>query len=375
MEKRLVKYSVFVLTLLLGFVIFFAFAKPVDYLAIIPENYEGANVTIFEEVDEFGFKKIKLNEDRDFKIMQLTDIHLGYGILSRRCDELAISAVVKLVLTAKPDVIVVTGDFLFTNFFLTGTTNNFETLKVFCKIMESFKTPWTVTFGNHDDEGSNDKSFLSAYLSSPALKYCVYSFGDIEIKTNTENKEVSYGNHAVNLYNSNNTLNSSLIMLDSNGHFNNSQLQGYEKIESEQVDWFQSVLDSLPSNTPNHVFYHIPQTEYKDAWQLYKNNSDEVKYFFGTAGERGEKISTPVYKSLLFEKMQEKGTTKSVFCGHNHMNNFSVEYKNIRLTFGLSIDYLAYLTISNKTEQRGATLLHIKKDRSFEISQLLLVDC
>ena len=70
-----------------------------------------------------------------------------------------------------------------------------------------------------------------------------------------------------------------------------------------------------------------------------------------------------------------------MFCGHHHLNDFSVEYQGIRLTFSKSIDYLAYLVqgIASKTEQRGSTTLILKGKNSemeadFEIYQTKLVD-
>ncbi len=42
-----------------------------------------------------------------------------------------------------------------------------------------------------------------------------------------------------------------------------------------------------------------------------------------------------------FERAVEIGSTKGIFCGHDHYNNISLEYKGIRLTYAMSIDYLA----------------------------------
>ena len=39
------------------------------------------------------------------------------------------------------------------------------------------------------------------------------------------------------------------------------------------------------------------------------------------------------------------------------MNTFSVEYKGVRLTYGMSIDYLAYIGISKEGSQRGCTVI------------------
>jgi hypothetical protein len=61
-----------------------------------------------------------------------------------------------------------------------------------------------------------------------------------------------------------------------------------------------------------------------------------------------------------------------MFCGHDHYNNTSIEYQGIRLTYGMSIDYLAMPGIARDTKQRGATLITTHKDSSFDIEQIPL---
>lgn len=63
--------------------------------------------------------------------------------------------------------------------------------------------------------------------------------------------------------------------------------------------------------------------------------------------------------------MLELDSTKGIFCGHDHFNNFSVEYKGIRLTYGKSIDYLAYVGIHKIGTQRGCTMITYSPDGTF----------
>ena len=59
----------------------------------------------------------------------------------------------------------------------------------------------------------------------------------------------------------------------------------------------------------------------------------------------------------MFDTALELGSTSGFFCGHDHYNNASIEYKGIRLTYGMSIDYLAMPGIEKETKQRGAELI------------------
>ena len=80
------------------------------------------------------------------------------------------------------------------------------------------------------------------------------------------------------------------------------------------------------------------------------------------------------YPSSLFDRMVELGSTKAVFCGHDHYNNMSLEYKGIRLTYGMSIDYLAMPGIEDDTEQRGAELITLHRNGSWDLRQIPLVE-
>ncbi len=70
--------------------------------------------------------------------------------------------------------------------------------------------------------------------------------------------------------------------------------------------------------------------------------------------------------------MLELKSTTGTFCGHDHYNNMSLEYKGIRLTYGMSIDYLAMPGIEYDNKQRGAELITLHSDSSWDLEQLPL---
>lgn len=63
------------------------------------------------EKDENGYWTF--TTDRDLKIMQLSDIHLGGGWLSLKKDSQAINAVATMIQAEKPDLVIITGDMAF----------------------------------------------------------------------------------------------------------------------------------------------------------------------------------------------------------------------------------------------------------------------
>lgn len=84
--------------------------------------------------------------------MQLTDLHLGFGPLSRGADRLALDAVRKLIERSKPHLIVFTGDLIFPFLPKTGTLNNRKQAQKLIGFLDGFKIPYTLVFGNHDCE-------------------------------------------------------------------------------------------------------------------------------------------------------------------------------------------------------------------------------
>ena len=117
----------------------------------------------------------------------------------------------------------------------------------------------------------------------------------------------------------------------------------------------------------NYKITYVTIQEYKEAYKLYKSGSDEVTYYYGKIGEQNEQICSSQHDSELFNRAKLLGSTKAIFSGHDHYNNLSIEYEGIRLTYGMSIDYLAMPGISKKSEQRGGTLITLHSDSSFDI--------
>lgn len=78
-------------------------------------------------------------------------------------------------------------------------------------------------------------------------------------------------------------------------------------------------------------------------------NTADVTYYYGFAGEGDDRVCCSEEVSPLFDAVLRLGSTKGIFCGHDHLNNWSVEYKGVRLTYGMSVDYLAYFGIYKNT--------------------------
>ena len=130
----------------------------------------------FQIRDEETFS-LCIPTDRDYKILQLTDLHLGFGMFSGKKDRLALAAVTELIRRTGPDLMVLTGDSVFPFFPKSGTMNNRKQAEKLLAFLDGFQIPYTLVFGNHDCEmGSTcNKEQLAEIFTTG--KYAVFTKG------------------------------------------------------------------------------------------------------------------------------------------------------------------------------------------------------
>lgn len=322
--------------------------------------------------DETGVYTITSSK-KDFKILHLTDIHLGGSLYSYQKDLKALKACYAEIKHTKPDLVVVTGDLTFPMGIMSMSLNNSAPVNQFAAFMRNLDIPWCFTYGNHDTESlaTTSKTDLNELYKSLSYK----TSGNL-IYPYMQPAVMGRNNQLIEIRNNDGTLNTALFLIDSNA-YTEEGINVYDYIHDDQVDWYANEVKRL-NREEGHtisslVFFHIPLQQYRMAYELYESGSDEVKYFFGKNGEKMiNKVCCSDYPSNLFDRMLELGSTKGVFCGHDHYNNMSLEYKGIRLTYGMSIDYLAMPGIENDTEQRGGELITLHADNSWDVRQIPL---
>ncbi len=338
--------------------------------------------------------------DRDIKVLQFTDVHIGGGSFSQTKDAWAMNAVATMIREEQPDLVIITGDIAYPVPFQAGTFNNLNATKIFATMMESLEVYWTFTFGNHDTEAYSmyEREDICDYYENAGFKYCLFERG-----FSGEGK--GYGNNIIKVKNSDGIITQAFVTIDSHSYTDGDVLGiewKYDNIKQTQVDWYALEMDKLVaqnvanggSDAPikNMAFFHIPLVEYRTAWgELMDANQDfvinkneqmtegiqdttNVKYFHGIMGESdGEAHGKRTYgvfcgigEDEFFETGLENGL-QATFSGHDHYNNFSIEYKGVRLTYGMSIDYLAYPGIYKDHLQRGCTVITVRSDSTFDI--------
>ncbi len=328
--------------------------------------------------------------DREFRVMQLTDVHIGGGYMSYGKDMKAVNAVAAMITAEKPDLVVVSGDIAYPVPFQAGTFNNKSGAQVLINLLETLGIYWTVTLGNHDSEiySYYNREKVSEFYEDENLKYCLYQPGPEDVD--------GKGNHVIEIKNTLGIITQAIFMLDSHSYTDGDYFGiwwKYDNIHQNQVDWYESEVRRM--NEENKItieylsqrreyfddcvpvkslaFFHIPLVEFKEAWdELEANNfknTDNVKYIDGIIGETGKRVFCGIGEDELFEKMVELGSTKAIFNGHDHYNNVTISRDDIIFSYGYTIDYLAYIGIAGEGSQRGCTMITVKPDTTFTINK------
>ena len=331
--------------------------------------------------------------DRDFKVMHLTDIHIGGGFLSKGVDEKALNAVALMVTREKPDLVIATGDICFPVPYTAGTFNNYTGAKAFGNLMESLGVYWTVTFGNHDAEAYSyyDREAVAEIYSSDEFEHCLFQAGPKDVD--------GYGNHIIEVKNSKGIITQAMVMIDSQAYVKDNIIESikgtYDNIHPNQVEWYEAEINRMNDENAQAIknlqgdengglfknygtvktlaFFHIPLVEMNDAWTEFVDNgykdTESFKYTEGIIAEGGRVVYCGYGEDDLFEKMLELGSTKAMFNGHDHINNTTFDYKGIIFSYGYSIDYFAYSGIDKLGSQRGCTMITCKPDTTFTIDK------
>ena len=336
--------------------------------------------------DESGY--YTFTTDEQMKILQLTDIHIGAGFMCQKKDSWALNAVAAMIQAEKPDLVIVTGDIAYPVPVQAGTFNNLNATKIFANLMETLGVYWTFTFGNHDTEAysSYTREDICNYYRDANYKYCLFQKGYANVD--------GYGNSIIKVKNTKGIVTQAIVTLDSHSYVDGDKygvLWKYDNLHQNQVDWYEreikkinasnKKIDGDVENVKSMAYFHIPLREYRDAWSKYIKNgnkdTDEVKYKYGIQGEKNKENSVGdmtygVYCGVKHDNFFDVGSKnglQAVFCGHDHYNNFSINYKGVQLTYGMSVDYLAYPGIYKEGAQRGCTVITLNSDGSFDCSK------
>lgn len=315
-------------------------------------------------------------EQEDFRILQITDVHLGGGAFSIKKDADALNAVETLIRRAEPDLVIFTGDMVYPVPPQSGSFNNIRESELLTTLMKKLGVYYGICLGNHDTEPYSFYNRDQIYEFYAGQEYCLVDraegVDDVNYVINIRDEGTGRIRHSLYLMDTHDYVGDQLINI----------LGNYDGLHENQIEWYRGEVARMNAinaalgyegTVPSSLYIHIPLGEFEDAINEYRANffrdTENVKHHFG---EIGEDPCPSDLEDDMFETILELNSTKWIFCGHDHVNNVSLEYKGVRMTYGMSIDYLAYLGIAKKEKQRGATVIDVCADGGMAIEPIRL---
>lgn len=302
-------------------------------------------------------QEIEKQPGKDFVILNITDVQLADYEVYGKNGALAKKTIDKLVNDVKPDLITMTGDNAW------GIMAYFELIKQ----LDSYGIPWAPIMGNHDGQGILSE-FWGAYKFYEA-KNCLFRFGPADM---------GYGNYVINITENGHVVHT-IFMMDthSDATFNtgNSKESGYDHLWANQLEWYKWVVDGVAAQegkiVESSVFFHIPVCEYQDAWDAASLETEENtaatkdgpyndEYKDVAFGKNGENVCCSPVNNGFFALCQSMDSTKNIISGHDHVNNASILYEGIRLTYGTKTGAGCYWD----SGMNGGTKLTVSSDGS-----------
>ncbi|MCH5160273.1 MAG: metallophosphoesterase [Clostridiales bacterium] len=331
------------------------------------------------------FPSLVVDKDADeLKIMQIADPQIKFGSFTR--DRKTMDLLDRAIKNEQPDICVVTGD-------LTLSVFTYDAFKYFANFMEKHQQYWTFTYGNHDSQFDCSKYVIYQLLSK--YEYCLFDPGPSDIHGES--------NFLVNVFKGSkaeSNLIYSLVLLDSGmypeGVDANLSDWVYDWIRQDQMNWYEWAiqgLKSIKSDIQSSMFFHIPLKEFANMYYLNElangrevsevvkkqlpdveiaevkgvvreDDKDENEFVYGdegyTVGIYYQGNAEGADHPDVFEYIKNLGSTKALFCGHDHVNNLKGYYDGVYLGYGLCCGYHTYPFFNNPKIFTGKVLYNAK---------------
>lgn len=299
-------------------------------------------------ISSLSAQKISFREDGTLKIAQFTDTHYIHG---NSKSDTTILNINRILDSEKPDLVIFTGDIV------TGKPVK-QGWDAITSLVIDRKIPFAVTLGNHDDEQGHTRSELEEIITS-------YPYN---INYSTRALSTGVMNNSIPVYGSEKDMQVKAVIycFDSASYSTIDDVKGYGWINSDIIEQYkkQSLQYTFKNNykpLPSLAYFHIPLPEYRIAF-----NEDANKRY----GLREEDECAPELNSGMFLAMKEMGDIMATFTGHDHVNNYIVNYKGIALSYGQFSGWRTTYT----PKMNGARVVVLKEDKHSFDSWIRLLD-
>ena len=313
---------------------------------------------------------LQKQKDKDFLVLNFSDIHLRNKYWNENYPQklIGLHIMKTLIEEVKPDLITVTGDL--------ASYAQWDAYNGLADFFDSFNIPWSVVWGNHDNEAGQEPVAEVEKLFH-ARKNFVYEAGD---------PALGQGNFIIGIEEEGRPV-EALRMMDSHARVpftleDGTVKNAYAKLFPQQIEWYKEQISELKAKgyKESSLLLHIPIFAYTEAFYsaiLKGLDPQEIRFeesgnpvfwnkgYEGCHGLMHGKIRTHLADEGMFDAILEGGHTKTILCGHDHKNNFVVKHKGVQFAYTTKTGSGKYST----KNLVGGTVIRISSEGVEEIIQ------
>lgn len=325
---------------------------------------------------------LSFNSDGRFRIIQFNDTQDDH-LTDRR----TIEFMGRVLDDEQPDFALINGDVI-----TSGPTSNLEVYQAINNVvmpMESRGIPWALTFGNHDEDSTED---AGTTVFEPQMVEFIRQY---EHNLNPTVEDGLYGSSNGQLLISNSQGNDATFaiwLLDS-GRYSPDTLAGqttdplpsYDWIRPEQIQWYTALSrdteERFGKKVPGLMYFHIPTFEHRDMWyggpyQMDEASHAEAAERHGIVGVKHEGVYVGAFNSGIYAAALDRGDVLGMYCGHDHINTYMGNYYGIELGYGPGTGFGTYGLNDGTSDQhtlRGARIFDLNEnsERVYESTRLV----
>lgn len=255
-----------------------------------------------------GVARLDLPAKPRVRILLVSDLHMVLGGERgddfQERDEHTVEDLAAHVRRQRPDLLICNGDSWHDN----PDGRGKRAMGRFLEVVTALKTPWALTWGNHDELDD----YQAGHDALEAAPHSLYrgggTHGDYRIEVRADG--------AVAL---------DLLLL-------NSHWEGIGPWQRAWLDRTLKTLDRRPGPTPPALaFFHIPL---RDLATLHKAGV--------TPGPAMEAVCYEKEDGSTVGLLQRGGRVRATFSGHDHTNDYSVQAGSVTLCYDRSTGYSGY---------------------------------
>lgn len=307
-----------------------------------------------------GVSALQFDENGEFQIMLFADIQDDEDV-----EETTLQLMREGIAKYSPDLVVFLGD----NTVADGYENQYAAIKSIVAPCVEANVPFALVFGNHDQEQGVDKEELLAMYKAAGGDLCltwdapdVYGCGNSNLVIASSDNVFD---PAFNLW---------FIDSGSSLHDENGEWLGYDYVREDQIEWYENTAAALKlinggEAVPSILFQHIIVPEVYEAmypslpftissYQYKGTTYIPVPSFSKHTGCVFEPPCPSYFSAGQFDSLVATGDVLATFHGHDHVNDFTVEYQGIDITTVPSVGCNSY---SNELS-RGFGLITLNED-------------